>query len=460
MFFSRRPQQVAAVSPEIIRMHNRGSVLNRGTMSSNNEWPRVMFICSVSPFPKTVGKTLMIGGICEFLMDSECISALKLLCFEPLSLGYGITAELLPRPGLFAKAANVLLYSILLRAKALQESFYWSRRSQERIVACIEEFKPDVVIYDTVRTGQYLYRKTGQHTRHILYMDDLFSVRYERILAASRRNPLVSRDALGNFASKLPKPLMFLYDHFSWLRKVLLKAETRLISATEMRCPSQFERCLLISEAEAKILRGRTRAANIEELPPRIERSISPLRRTWKGRPDFVFIGSLNLSHNAFGIEHFLENGFASILSFIPGLKLSIVGRGASSNLVRLANRFPDHVELMGFVDDVDAVLSRSCAMLCPLFFGSGIKIKTIDALRCGIPLISTSFGVEGVHVQGIHGVRVVESTGDFAAAMLDLLDPARNSVASQSNREAFQRMYGKGVVDEAYKKAFLDAKA
>jgi glycosyltransferase involved in cell wall biosynthesis len=425
-------------------------------MSADVKRPRVMFICSVSPFPKVVGKTVMIGGICEFLRDSEGVDALKLLCFEPVPSGYGVQAELLPKPGAVRRIANILLYSFLLRIKGLQESFYWSRQATQKIASSIDEFDPDIIIYDTVRTGQFRTSKRSK-IRHVLYMDDLFSVRYERILAANREFPDVSRDALGNFAEKLPSLFMALFERMGWIRSALLKMEKRLITATENRCPSRFDRCLLISNAEAEVLRKRTGARNITDIPPRIQRSPGLPQRTWKGTPDFVFLGTLNLSHNAFGIEHFIANQFESILQVIPNVRLFIVGRGASANLVRLAAQYPHRVELMGFVEDVDAVLLRCCAMVSPLLFGSGIKIKAIDALRCGVPLISTAEGVEGVRFEGIAGIRFVQSTAEFPCAMLDLLNPDANDTASRANLKAFQEFYSSGVVDQTYRKAFLD---
>jgi glycosyltransferase involved in cell wall biosynthesis len=236
-----------------------------------------------------------------------------------------------------------------------------------------------------------------------------------------------------------------------------LKTEKRLISATEAKCPANFDKCLLISSVEGDTLQKRTGARNIHHIPPRIERLSPPPQRTWNGDPDFVFLGTLNLSHNAFGIEHFLANGFESILQQIPKLKLFIVGKGPSENLVRLAAQFAGRVELMGFVEDVDTVLMRCCAMICPLLFGSGIKIKAIDALRCGVPLISTPPGVEGIDLRGASGVKVVESPNEFPAAMLDLLNPEANLLAGQANLEAFQRSYSRNVVDFAYQKAFLE---
>jgi glycosyltransferase involved in cell wall biosynthesis len=425
-------------------------------MSVDSKRWRVIFICSVSPFPRTVGKTLMIGGICEFLRDSECVDALKLMCFEPVPSGFGVTAELLPKPGAVRKVVNILFHSFLLRIKGLQESFYWSGRARRKIASSIDEFDPDIVIYDTVRTGQFL-ASANSKIRHVLYMDDLFSVRYERILAASQEFPDVSRDALGNFAERLPSIFMALFERIGWLRSALLKTEMRLITATETRCPSQFDRCLLISSAEAETLRLRTGARNIADIPPRIERPTAQLQRTWKGAPDFVFLGALNLSHNAFGIEHFLATQFESILEVIPNVRLLIVGKGASDNLVRLAAQYPRHVELMGFVEDADAVLVRCCALLSPLLFGSGVKIKAIDALRCGVPLISTAEGVEGVTFEGISGIRVVKSMTEFPCAMRDLLNPKDNATAGRANFKAFQKFYSSTVVDQKYRKAFLE---
>jgi glycosyltransferase involved in cell wall biosynthesis len=425
-------------------------------MSADVERRRVMFICSVSPFPKAVGKTLMIGGICEFLRDSEWVDALKLMCFEPVPSGFGVTAELLPKPGAVRRTVNTLFHSFLLRIKGLQESFYWSGRARQKIASSIEEFAPDIVIYDTVRTGQFLI-PTNSKIRHVLYMDDLFSVRYERILAASREFPDVSREALGNFAERLPSVFMVLFERMGWVRSALLKMEKRLIAATETRCPSKFDRCLLISSAEAEVLQLRTGAQNITDIPPRIERSAGPPQRTWKGAPDFVFLGALNLSHNAFGIEHFIADHFESILKVIPDVRLFIVGSGASANLVRLAAHYPHHVELMGFVEDVDAVLLQCCAMVSPLLFGSGIKIKAIDALRCGVPLISTAEGVEGLKFEVMSGIRLVESPAKFPSAMHDLLCQEANATASRANLQAFQEFYSSAAVDPRYRRAFLD---
>jgi glycosyltransferase involved in cell wall biosynthesis len=97
--------------------------------------------------------------------------------------------------------------------------------------------------------------------------------------------------------------------------------------------------------------------------------------------------------------------------------------------------------------------------MLSPLLFGSGIKIKTIEALRCGIPLISTEPGVEGVAFEGISGIKMVNDLESFPQAMVDFLDPVLNAAGAKANLAAFRANYSRGVVDSSYQRAFLTRK-
>jgi glycosyltransferase involved in cell wall biosynthesis len=382
---------------------------------------------------------------------------MRVLCFEPLPCGCGLEAEVLPSPSLPRKLWNIFVYSLLSARKSMQESFFWSPLARRRIITAMHAFDPDLVVYDTVRTGQYLTRASGRRTRHILYMDDLFSLRYARLLAAERKFHLGSKGALGNFTKKLPSVFVKVFQSFGWLRSLLLKVEMNLISKIENECPVRFNRCLLVSAAEADTLRRRTGNFNIHAIPPRFEPLASPRERSWDGNADFVFLGSLNLSHNAFAIEHFIESEFASIERQVPGVRILIVGKDASENLQRLAKEHAGQVQLMGFVDDLSEVLGQACAMLSPLLFGSGLKIKTVEALRCGIPIITTSIGLEGTDLAGSVGVRVENDLRRFSDAMRHFLSPEVNQIASEANFQAFYRLYGQTITDQIYSKLLLD---
>ena len=153
----------------------------------------------------------------------------------------------------------------------------------------------------------------------------------------------------------------------------------------------------------------------------------------------------------------FPATNIETLLKKIPDIRIAILGKGAGSTLKRLSALYPKHIILHGFVKDIDEILLRACAMISPLTFGSGIKLKVIDSLRCGIPLVSTSHGVEGIEVDDSRGVLDVD-VSNFPAAMLSLLDPEFNAIASRDNAELYRRFYSSSAVDQVYSRVLLDA--
>lgn len=416
---------------------------------------KVLFICAVSPFPKTVGKTVMIGGMSEYFVSSSPRIDLQLMSFDNVPQGYGVTAEDLPKPRLIQKIWNVLLYSIILQRKSIQESLFWCAEAQRKIRDSIAKFKPDLIIYDTIRCGQYHQHKSTDKGASILYLEDLFSVRYSRLLDAQRIVNSVSVEALGNFGRNLPAACVKLYRASGWIRTLLLKMELQLTRKVEDKSVARFDKCLLLSPREVQVIKSRATATNIHVIPPRMNSDFGAHPRMWDGNADFVFLGSLNLSHNAYGIQHFIEEEFSGLVKKIPNVRIFIIGAGASEELKRLVTLHEGKIKLMGFVDDIDDLLSRACAMISPLLFGSGMKLKIIDALRCGIPIVSTEIGIEGIEIASSVGVKIENSLHRFADAMQEYLDAETNEAASEANRKAFRRTYSRAVVDRAYDKLF-----
>ena len=395
----------------------------------------------------------MLGGICDYFQQSPQVSKLKIVSFTSLENATWHDTESVARPSAITKLRNVLWYSMLRQTKSIQESFFWNPSTKRRLEAIEDAFKPDLILYDTLRTGQYR-NKQRRSTSHVVYMDDLFSLRYERMLGTIKALSMQGMNALGNFANHIPGPLLALYIKFPLLQSALLTIERKLMKEAETRAPKAFDKCLLISSREQHILMRRTRARNIFCIPPRLENGHAK-ERNWHGRPEFVFLGALNVAHNAVAIESFLANYLTAVLALIPDTKITIIGKGESANLQALAAQYPDHIELRGYVENIDEVLQSACAMILPLTFGTGVKIKIIDSLRCGLPLITTEVGIEGVEL-GKHSEVVVTPMEGFPQAMRTLLDYQTNCAASASSLKVYAKHYSISVVDAQYDEIFL----
>ena len=146
-------------------------------------------------------------------------------------------------------------------------------------------------------------------------------------------------------------------------------------------------------------------------------------------------------------------------LQLMPDLRLRIVGKGVSEQLEELARPFGSAVQLEGFVDDLDGVLATCTALVAPLRFGSGVKIKVVEAVGRGVPVLATNVAAEGIssRLDGQDGIVIDDDLRHWPEAMRRLTDPDVNSEMSASALRFYRNTYSTGVVHEAYDRLFMD---
>jgi polysaccharide biosynthesis protein PslH len=179
-----------------------------------------------------------------------------------------------------------------------------------------------------------------------------------------------------------------------------------------------FRACTVVSEVEKRLL---------HELAPDyqatyvIPNGITPAEHTIalpRPQPDtLIFSGSLSYSANYDAMNWFIQEVYPLIQAQVPAVRLVITGKPGKQPLPPA-----DNVTLTGFVDDVRPLITSAGISLAPLRLGGGTRLKILEAMSLGTPVVTTSKGAEGLAVSDGEHLLVADSPEAFAAAVLRLL--------------------------------------
>lgn len=127
---------------------------------------------------------------------------------------------------------------------------------------------------------------------------------------------------------------------------------------------------------------------------------------------DLIFVGSDN-PFNVLSINWFVEK----VLPILPKeIKICIIGR--------ICKHVPDHksIEKVFFADDLKTYYHASKIAICPMLKGTGIKIKVVEAMSYGIPVVGTEKAVDGFSGKKNNGCMVSDDENEFADIIKNLL--------------------------------------
>jgi glycosyltransferase involved in cell wall biosynthesis len=210
-----------------------------------------------------------------------------------------------------------------------------------------------------------------------------------------------------------------------------------------------FDACSAVSEAELALVRRLAPAHVLLALIPNGADMSEDIGKWGAPQPDtLIYPGSLTYSANLDALQYLLRDIFPQIRHRRPGVRLRITGRAGPEHLAALPSL--EGVDVLGLVPDVRAEVARAWCEVVPLRLGSGTRLKVLEALALGTPVVSTPKGVEGLALEHEHHVLVADNPESFAAATVRLLEhpELRVRLASEGRRRVAE-MYDWRVIGE-----------
>jgi glycosyltransferase involved in cell wall biosynthesis len=165
-------------------------------------------------------------------------------------------------------------------------------------------------------------------------------------------------------------------------------------------------------------------------------------------KPIVLFVGNCAgsiSSPNVDAVRFFLAEVWPKVKTAVPAAEFHIVG--ATSDVVRQPAQNAPGVVVRGFVDDLEAVYAESSVSVAPIRFGTGTRIKILDAFAHACPVVSTLPGAEGIAAVPGAEIELAAGPEDFVALTVALLnDPNRNRMIGQNGHALALREYDSTV--------------
>jgi glycosyltransferase involved in cell wall biosynthesis len=227
------------------------------------------------------------------------------------------------------------------------------------------------------------------------------------------------------------------------IKRIFLNWQYKLMKKFESLVLSQVSKAFAISEEDNARLKELAPNSSIETILLGMNFD-KVLNNKMSDRIELLFLGRLDWPPNKDGLRWFLDNVWPKLNH--DSLHLNIAGSGNRSWLIPYSS--DDNITLHGFVDDILDLYTLSDICLIPIFYGSGTRIKVVEAVSLKRAMISTKMGVMGAGLEAGEDYILAETAQDWIKELNEL----NKDKLSQLSENAFNKIkntYDQKVIAE-----------
>jgi glycosyltransferase involved in cell wall biosynthesis len=204
---------------------------------------------------------------------------------------------------------------------------------------------------------------------------------------------------------------------------------------------STADRVIAVTENDAHLMRTRFGATQVDVVDNGVDTSYFIPSDSPRDPKCLLFLGSLDWRPNLDAVTVLLNSIMPQVRTKEPDARLLIVGRNPPSWLEERAREAG--IELCANVPDVRPYIAQAGILVVPLRIGGGSRLKILEALSSGTPVVSTRIGAEGLNLQNGQHLEIVDQVEEMAQALVSgIRQPQQLRLQANSGREQVLQHY------------------
>jgi glycosyltransferase involved in cell wall biosynthesis len=358
---------------------------------------KILMLCNKSPWPKHEGGPIAMHAMITGLLKAG--HSVKVLAANTNK--YTVDPETVPAE--FRKATRIEFVHIDL-----------SLNVTDALINFIGRKSYHVSRFHTKAFEEKLVEILKHETFDIIHLEMLYMAAYMDVIRKHSGAPIVLR--AHNVEHKIWERIAG--NCSNPLRKFYLNHLYKALKRFEIKTLDSVDGIVAITPVDSASFTRLTTNKNIISIPFGIDLATLPVDPVQPVEASLFHIGAMNWFPNEEGIKWLISEVWPEISERLPGLKLHLAGRYMPDWLTRLEVR---NITVDGEVPDVWQYMQRFSIMVVPLFSGSGIRIKIVEAMAAGKAIVTTTVGSEGInYVNGQH-LLIADDAHAFADAIVTL---------------------------------------
>lgn len=278
---------------------------------------------------------------------------------------------------------------------------------RDKLVEMLKDTHCDIIEFESMQTGQYI-------SDLIPLIKDTKTVLVELAIPALEAKRLAQHVGF-------PKKIYYLFDSY-------LKARY------EKHLLPKFDYIIAMSELEKqKLVELGLHSSLIVVIKSGVDTEQYWDIKVPNAKHNIVFLGSMKLYPNREGLCRFLDNVFPLVRKKVENATLLVIGKEDPKITNKYASK---HVIFRGIVKNLEEEMGEGMLFITPVRIGAGTRLKIVTAMAFGMPVVTTSVGIEGIEATEENGVILEDTEKGFADAIINLLeDDQRRSLYGRKAR-------------------------